>query len=207
MSEIGGNALIATIEEAKAKPESCGKGMFFTKFRISRPDGSECAPNEPGAVLLRGPGIMAGYWRNPEATVETIQDGWLHTGDIGIRDEDGDFFFVDRAKELVKCGGFNVSPQEIEDLLLEIEGIDEVAVFAVADERYTEVPFALVFPKVPLDKASVFAFCRERLANYKLPRYIEFVESPLPRLVRGKVDKQALKKSYADAMTRFEKVG
>ena len=207
MSEIGGNALIATIEEAKRKPESCGKGMFFTRFRIVRPDGSDCDANEPGAVLLRGPGIMAGYWQNPEATAETIQDGWLHTGDIGLRDEDGEFFFVDRAKELVKCGGFNVSPQEIEDLLLEIDGIDEVAVFAVPDERYTEVPFALVYPSRSLDKNEVFAFCRERLANFKLPRYIEFVDSPLPRLVRGKVDKQMLKKSYADAMTRFEKAG
>ena len=207
MSEIGGNALIATIDEAKRKPESCGKGMFFTRFRIVRPDGSECAANEPGAVLLRGPGIMAGYWRNPEATAETIQDGWLHTGDIGLRDEEGDFFFVDRAKELVKCGGFNVSPQEIEDLLLEIDGVDEVAVFAVADERYTEVPFALIFPSKSLDKAEIFAFCRGRLANYKLPRYIEFVEAPLPRLVRGKVDKQTLKRGYADAMSRFEKAG
>ena len=207
MSEIGGNALIATVDEAKRKPESCGKGMFFTRFRIVRPDGSECAPNEPGAVLLRGPGIMAGYWRNPEATAETVQDGWLHTGDIGLRDEDGEFFFVDRAKELVKCGGFNVSPQEIEDLLLEIDGINEVAVFAVADERYTEVPFALIYPSKALDKREIFAFCRGRLANYKLPRYIEFVDDPLPRLVRGKVDKQTLKKGYADAMVRFEKAG
>ena len=207
MSEIGGNALIATVAEAKRKPESCGKGMFFTRFRIVRPDGTECNANEPGAVLLRGPGIMAGYWRDPVATDETIQDGWLHTGDIGLRDEDGEFFFVDRAKELVKCGGFNVSPQEIENLLLEIDGVDEVAVFAVADERYTEVPFALIFSSKPLEKSAVFAFCKVRLANYKLPRYIEFVDSPLPRLVRGKIDKQSLKMGYADAETRYEKAG
>ena len=207
MSEIGGNALIATIDEAKRKPESCGKGMFFTRFRIVRADGSECDANEPGAVLLRGPGIMAGYWRDSAATEETIQDGWLHTGDIGLRDEDGEFFFVDRAKELVKCGGFNVSPQEIENLLLEIDGVDEVAVFAVADERYTEVPFALVFSSKQLQKSEIFAFCKARIANFKLPRYIEFIENPLPRLVRGKIDKQSLKKAYADAEGRFEKAG
>ena len=181
--------------------------MFFTRFRIVRDDGGDCGPNEPGGVLLRGPGIMAGYWRDESATAETVQDGWLHTGDIGMRDEDGDFFFVDRAKELVKCGGFNVSPQEIEDLLLELGEIDEVAVFAVPDERYTEVPFALVVPNQPIDKAGIFAFCRERLANYKLPRYIEVLDAPLPRLARGKVDKHALKKAYAATISEFEKVG
>lgn len=207
MSEIGGNALIATAEQARAKPESCGSGMFFTRFRIVRPDGSDCAANEPGAVLLRGPGVMVGYWRNPEATAEIVQDGWLHTGDIGLRDEDGEFFFVDRAKELVKCGGFNVSPQEIEDLVMQIDGVDEVAVFAVPDERYTEVPLALVFARAPLEKEAIFSFCRGTLANFKLPRYIEFVDEPLPRLARGKIDKQMLKKRYADAPDRLQKVG
>lgn len=206
MTECGGGALIATESEAMAKPDSCGRGMLFTQVKILRDDGTPCAPDEPGNVYLRGPGIMVGYWRNPQATAETLVDGWLRTGDIGILDEEGYFFFVDRAKEIVKCGGFNVSPIEVENVLRELEAIEDAAVFSVPDEKYVEVPLACIVLRSPTEKTRIFEHCKDRLANFKLPRYVEIVDD-LPRIAGGKVDRQSLKGRYADAQYRLHKIG
>jgi fatty-acyl-CoA synthase len=206
MSEMGGGSIIATQEEARARPQSCGRGLAFTKFRVVDAEGRTCAPGELGHVLLRGPGMMAGYWRDPEATAAAIVDGWMHTGDIGVVDEDGYFAFVDRAKEMIKTGGFNVSPAEIESVLSSLPDVVECAVFAVPDDTFGEAPFACVRLQGEFTVKAVFDHCASRLATFKLPRYILTLETPLPRLANEKIDRRALKAIYADPARRPAKI-
>ncbi len=202
MTEMGGGSIIASVDEALVAPDSCGRGLAFTRFRIVRADGSDCAPDEPGDILLQGPGMMAGYWRDRQATDATIVDGWLHTGDVGAVNANGYFRFVDRSKEIIKSGGFNISPTEVEAVLGEIAGVVEVAVFAVSDDTFGEVPFACLHASSPIDAATVVEHCRGRLARFKLPRYVALVDNPLPRLANQKIDRRALKAIYATAGNR-----
>lgn len=206
MTEVGGGSIIATEEEALTAPDSCGRGLAFTRFRIVRPDGSDCAPGEPGDVLLSGPGMMRGYWRDPDATAATIRDGWLHTGDIGSIDEAGYFRFVDRSKEIIKSGGFNISPTEIEAVIGDHAGVIEVAVFAVPDDKYGEVPCARICAAETIDRAALLDHCRTRLAGFKLPRYWIVDAAPLPRLSNQKVDRRTMKAMYATPENRPEAV-
>lgn len=198
MTEVGGGSIIASSEEALAKPASCGRGLAFSRFRILRDDGSPCAPNEPGHVLLQGPGMMSGYWRQPEASQEALEGGWMHTGDIGSVDEEGYFYFVDRSKEMIKAGGYNVSPSEIEAVLARHPSIVEAAVFGVNDPKVGETAFACVYASEPVQAQDLLSFCAERLARFKLPRFIAFSADPLPRLANEKIDRRRLKALYAD---------
>ena len=202
MTEVGGGSIIATEEEALARPASCGRGLAFSRFRIVRDDGSACAPDEPGHVLLQGPGMMAGYWRDPDATATALQNGWMHTGDIGAVDAQGYFTFLDRSKEMVKSGGFNISPAEIEGVLMGLAGVEECAVFAVVDDRFGEVPCACVVTRGDLGVDAIDAHCAGRLAGYKLPRYVIELTTPLPRLANEKIDRRLLKQRYANAASR-----
>lgn len=203
MTEVGGGSIIATEEEAIVAPDSCGRGLAFTRFRIVRPDGSDCAPSEPGDVLLSGPGMMRGYWRDPDATAATMRDGWLYTGDIGSVDDAGYFRFVDRSKEIIKSGGFNISPTEIEAVIADHVGVIEVAVFAVPDEKYGEVPCALICATGPIDEAALLDHCRDRLAGFKLPRHLIVDAKPLPRLSNQKLDRRTMKAVYAKPENRI----
>lgn len=207
MTEAGGGSLIATEEEALAKPASCGRGLAYSRFRIVRDDGTSCAPDEPGHILLQGPGLMAGYWREPEATAAALRDGWMHTGDIGAVDAEGYFTFLDRSKEMIKSGGFNISPSEIEAVLMRLDGVVECAVFAVADDAFAEAPCACVVSDTGLSASDVYAHCRELLAGYKLPRYVVSLDTPLPRLANEKIDRRALKQRYADPANLPPKLG
>lgn len=207
MTEVGGGSLIASEEEARAKPWSCGRGLAFSRFRIVNDEGEECPPGTPGHVLLQGPGQMSGYWRDPAATSEALKDGWMHTGDIGVADEEGFFTFVDRSKEMIKSGGFNVSPTEIEGVLLDHGAVAEVAVFAVPDEKFTEVPCACVFLREAVGTEQLFSHCAGRLAGFKLPRYIIPLAAPLPRLANEKVDRRQLKRRFGDPASLPERVG
>ncbi|MBB4155548.1 fatty-acyl-CoA synthase [Sphingomonas jinjuensis] len=207
MSEMGGGAIIATADEALARPESCGRGMPYTRVRCVRDDGTECAAGEAGAVLMRGPGQMVGYWRNSDATAEAVIDGWMHSGDIGVIDAEGYFTFLDRSKEMIKSGGFNISPSEIEGVIAAFDGVVEVSVFSVPDDKFGEVPFACVHAADPIDPQAVFEACRQRLAGFKLPRYVVASRDPLARLTNGKFDKRRMKADYADARDRFPRLG
>lgn len=202
MTEMGGGAIIATEEEAIARPDTCGRGLAFTRVRIVGDDGVECEPGQPGHILLRGPGMMSGYWRDPQATEDAIGDGWMRTGDIGSVDSDGYFCFAERSKEMIKSGGYNVSPSEIEAVLREVEHVLEVAVFAVADDMFGESPCACVYSSAPLSETLVFTYCASKLAGFKLPRYLVLLDQPLPRLANEKVDRRRLKSDYADIARR-----
>ncbi|MBB2992033.1 acyl-CoA synthetase (AMP-forming)/AMP-acid ligase II [Mycolicibacterium iranicum] len=150
---------------------------------------------DQGEVLLRGPNVMLGYLDDPEATAAAVDaDGWLHTGDVGELDEAGNLKITDRLKDMYICGGFNVYPAEIEQVLARLDGVAEAAVIGVPDERLGEVgkAFVVTRPGADLDEKAVIAFTREHLANFKTPRSVEFLDA-LPRNPGGKVVKPVLR--------------
>jgi long-chain acyl-CoA synthetase len=175
---------------------SIGKPLWGVTMRVGdaedrpQPDGRE----HVGEILVRGHNVMKGYLGRPEATAETLRGGWLHTGDLGYRDEDGFYFIVDRAKDLVIRGGYNVYPREIEEVLYAHPGILEAAVIGKPDERLGEEVVAVVVRREdsPLSAEEIIAYCRERLAAYKYPREIRFM-SELPKGPSGKILKAALR--------------
>ncbi len=196
MTEVGGGAIIASEDEALINPYSCGRGLAFSRFRIVRNDGTECDPGEPGHILLQGPGMMLGYWRDPDATAKALAGGWMHTGDIGTVDANGYFTFVDRAKEMIKSGGFNVSPAEIESVLMAHPSVSEAAVFGIKDPKFTEAPCACVYLSGPASPQDLIDHCASRLAGFKLPRHIIMLDGPLPRLANEKIDRVRIKSLY-----------
>jgi long-chain acyl-CoA synthetase len=150
--------------------------------------------NEPGELLIRGPQVMKGYWEKPEETAETLRDGWLYTGDIGTMDEDGFFYIVDRKKDMIIAGGFNIYPREIDEVLFEHPKVQEAVAVGIPDEYRGETVKAYVVLK-PGEEASeeeIIAFCRERLAAYKAPRSVEF-RPELPKTLVGKVLRRELR--------------
>ena len=205
-TECGGNATLMPADRAAAMPEKCGRGGIFTELRIIDAEGRTLPPGQPGQILIRGPGTMIGYWNNPKATAETLKDGWLYTGDIGVLDEDGLLTFVDRLKDLVISGGLNISAAEVERCVSEFPGVEEVAVIAAKDARFGETPLAVVYGQAPIDVEALIAHCNERLADFKVPRYIALESEPLPRLATQKISKPILREKYKNADTTLERV-
>jgi acyl-CoA synthetase (AMP-forming)/AMP-acid ligase II len=161
--------------------------------RIDAPDG------EAGELLVRGDHVMLGYLDDPAATAEAIDgDGWLHTGDVGKLDEHGNLRITDRLKDMYISGGFNVYPAEVEQALMRMDGVADVAVVGVPDERMGEVGKAYIVPAADAEVTpdDVIAFAKERLANFKVPREVELTDA-LPRNLSGKVLKTALRGSQA----------
>jgi acyl-CoA synthetase (AMP-forming)/AMP-acid ligase II len=178
-------------DDAVTVATTCGRPIADFELRIDAPD-----EHDAGEVLLRGPNVMLGYLDDPEATAATIDaDGWLHTGDVGTVDERGNLRITDRLKDMYICGGFNVYPAEIEQVLARLEGVAESAVIGVPDERLGEVgkAFVVTKPGAQLDEPTVIAHTREHLANFKTPRSVEFLDV-LPRNPGGKVVKPLLRK-------------
>lgn len=206
LSEGGGNTTVNSTANAIAHPEQCGSGGIFTKHRIVRLDGTDCAANEPGEIWLRGPSMMQGYWNNPEATRTALVDGWLKTGDVGMMDERGQITFVDRLKDLIISGGLNISPLDVESAIGDLDGVAEVAVIGVPDPVFAETPMAIVHLNKSLASGDIIAHCNARLADYKVPRYLAFEDEPLPRLATGKIAKQALRDKYRDAVLTMSRV-
>ncbi len=151
---------------------------------------------QPGEVLVRGYGVTQGYWEDPDATAEAIDaDGWLHTGDVGVLDEDDNLRITDRLKDMYVVGGFNAYPAEIEQVLVRHDGVSEAAVIGVPDARMGEVGKAFVVPRAgaALTPDELLSWCKEKLANYKVPRYVELVDA-LPKNATGKVTKGDLRR-------------
>lgn len=182
--------------KGKRKVGSIGLPFPDTDCRIADLAAPErdAAPGEPGELLIRGPQVMAGYWKRPEDTAKALQDGWLRTGDVARMDEEGYFYIVDRIKDMVITGGYNVYPREIDELLYTHPKIKEAAAVGVAHPTRGEVIKAYVVPVEgeELTKAEVLAFCRERLAAYKVPRDVAFLEE-LPKTVVGKCLRRVLR--------------
>ena len=151
-------------------------------------------PGQPGELIIRGPQVMKGYWNKPEETAETLRDGWLYTGDIATMDEDGYFFIVDRKKDMIIAGGFNIYPREVDEVLFEHPQVMEAVTVGIPDEYRGETVKACVVlkPGEECTEEDIIAFCRERLAPYKAPRSVEFRED-LPKTMVGKVLRRDLR--------------
>jgi fatty-acyl-CoA synthase len=170
-----------------------GQGALHTRLRIVS-DGAEATTGQSGELLLRGPNLFREYWQDPAATTEAIEDGWFHTGDIGYRDERGFVFIHDRKKDMVISGGENIYPAELEQVLNGIDGIEEATVVGMPDEKWGEIPVALVVAaaRTGLTASKICAAFEGRLARYKHPRAVVFVPA-LPRNAMGKVLKHELR--------------
>lgn len=205
-TEIGGNATMMPEHLAMDAPEKCGWGGVFMDLRVVRPDGTDCDANEPGEILMRSPGMMQGYWRNPEETAKVIRNGWLHSGDIGTLDERGLLTFVDRLKDLIISGGLNISAAEVERVVCEFPGVVEALAIAAPDAKFGETPFVVYHGPAEIDVAALIGYCNANLSNYKVPRYVAFSSDPLPRLATGKLSKPAVRERYAGAHERMARV-
>jgi long-chain acyl-CoA synthetase len=185
--------------DRERKPGSIGTPIEGVEMNVVDEDGGEVAQGDVGEIVIRGHNIMKGYWNRPEATEETVRDGWLHSGDIGKIDADGYFFIVDRKKDMIIRGGYNVYPREIEEVLYEHPAVREAAVLAIPHDEYGEEVGAAVALK---DGAEVSAeelrdFVKEQMAAYKYPRQIWFVDD-LPKGPTGKILKREIERPSAD---------
>ena len=182
---------------------SCGTAVTLTRVAVLTEDGKRAATGEVGEICVAGPVVMSGYWRDPEQTAHALRDGWLHTGDLGRVDGEGFITIVDRAKDMVITGGFNVYPREVEDVLGAFPGVATSAVIGLPDSRWAEALHALVVPTPgsALSQDSLSCHVRDRLGPVYVPKSIEFVSS-LPLTQLGKPDKKAIKAALA-ANSRF----
>ena len=176
---------------------SCGRPRAGVQVRILDEDDRPLPPGETGEICIRGGSVMKGYWERPEETAETLRGGWLHTGDIGKMDDEGYVYILDRTKDMVISGGLNIYPREIEEVLLTHPSVSEACVFGVPDEKWGEALKAHIVLNGgdPPSEAEIIRFVGERLAGYKKPKSVEFVES-LPKTTYGKLDKRAVRAPY-----------
>ena len=198
LTETAGPACIQLPGDAARSAGSTGRAMLYTDVRIVDSDGRTCAPGERGELLIRGGHIMQGYWNQPEATQKAIVDGWLHSGDVAVLDEDGFVHIVDRAKDIIISGGENIAPAEIENVLTGMEAVVEAAVIGVPSERWGESPMAVVVKNNPeLTEKAIVEEGLKQLARYKKIGAVRFVDQ-LPHNATGKVLKHELRKQFAD---------
>ena len=191
LTEASGNNFWLPPGEVRSRKGSVGYPNFHIDMKTVRENGSPCSPGEAGELLIRGPNVFAGYWNDPAATAATIRDGWLHTGDIAMRDDDGRYTILGRSKEMFISGGENVYPAEIESVLLAHPGVTAAAVVGVPHETWGEVGRAFIVVAAGYDEAALRAYLAGRLARYKLPRSIVVVDA-LPLTAIGKIDKKLL---------------
>ena len=177
-----------------SKPGTVGFPIFGVDVRCVDDEGRPVAAGERGEVVVRGPSVMKGYYNRPEATEDATRNGWFHTGDIGILDDEGYLAIVDRKKDMILRGGFNVYPRELEEVLITHPAVSQVAVVGIPDERLGEEVKAVVVrkPGVAITEDELIEWCREQFASYKYPRVVEFRES-LPVGPTGKVLKRELR--------------
>ncbi len=154
-------------------------------------------PGEVGEIAIKGPNVMKGYYRQPEETAKVVRDGWFHTGDIGRMDEQGYFYLVDRVKDMINVSGFKVWPREVEEILIEHSDVKEVAVVGVPDRAAGEAvkAFAVLKENATTKEQHLIDFCRNRIAIYKAPRSVEFIDA-LPKNPAGKVLKRELREIH-----------
>jgi long-chain acyl-CoA synthetase len=178
----------------EARPGSIGLPLPGVEIRLVDERGAPVEEGDPGEIVVRGANVFAGYWRRPEETKAAFRDGWLLTGDVAYRDDDGYLHIVDRTKDVIIVSGFNVFPKEVEDAIALHPDVAECAVLGVPDDRTGEAIRALVVPRPggALTEEDVIDLCRDSLARFKWPRDVVIVDS-LPRHVTGKVLRRALR--------------
>jgi acyl-CoA synthetase (AMP-forming)/AMP-acid ligase II len=180
--------------EVVRRLRSAGQPMTGCEVRVLRPDGSVCATGEPGEIVIRSEAVMAGYWNNHAATVETLRDGWVHSGDLGAADSEDFIFVIDRVKDMIVSGGENIYSREVENALMSHPAIADAAVVGAPDDRWGEIVAAFVVKRAGHDITAdeAIAHCREMIASYKRPRTVKFIDA-LPKLPNGKVEKFKLR--------------
>lgn len=180
--------------ERPSKPGTVGQPIFGVEVKCVDEDDREVAPGERGEVVVRGTNVMKGYYKRPEATAEAFKNGWFHSGDIGVMDDEGYLSIVDRKKDMILRGGYNIYPRELEEVMMTHQDVSLVAVIAVPDERLGEEVKAFVVPKqgAELTEENFIEWCRTQIAANKYPRYVEFREA-LPIGGTGKILKRALR--------------
>jgi fatty-acyl-CoA synthase len=191
LTEASGNNFWLPPDMVQEKIGSVGYPLFHIDMKVIREDGTECAADEEGELLIRGPHVVAGYWNRPDATRETIRDGWLHTGDVATRDADGCYRILGRTKDMFISGGENVYPAEVESAIMAYPAVREAAVVGVTDDTWGEVGRAFIVVAEAFDQDELAAFLNDRLARYKIPRsFVVLDEIPLTAI--GKIDKKLL---------------
>ena len=181
-------------------PESSGRCSAVLDLRVVDDDGKELPAGERGELQVRGTSVTRGSWNRPDANAETFVDGWLRTGDVAYLDEDGFLYIVDRIKDLVIRGGENIGCGAVEAAILEHPDVIEVSVYGVPDERLGEEVGATIYAAREVDEQSLRSFLGSRLAAFEIPRYVRFVDAPLPRTGSGKILKRQLREEAAAAL-------
>jgi fatty-acyl-CoA synthase len=194
MTEAAPGALFLSRHMA-SKVGSAGKASFFADVRLARGDMSTPGPDEPGEILVQGPNVMKGYWRNQDATLGSFVDGdWFRSGDVGVADDDGFFYVRDRIKDMIISGGENIYPAEVEAVLCQHPSIAECGVIGVPDEKWGEVgrAFVVLKPSTDTSEQELATFMQGKIARYKIPKSFVRIDA-LPRTGSGKIDKPKLR--------------
>ncbi len=193
LTEAGPNNFWLPPEEVRKRPGAVGVPLFDVEVKLVDPSGRTLDGASEGELLIRGPHVCGGYWKRPEDTAKVIEDGWLRTGDLARRDEDGFYSIVGRSKDLIISGGENIYPAEVESVLAAHPAIAEVALIPVPDPKWGEVPRAIVVLRagMTVTQEELIAWAKSRLAGYKIPKSVRLVEA-LPKTSVGKIDKRAL---------------
>jgi fatty-acyl-CoA synthase len=206
ISQIFGQTEASTItflspDDAILKIGSVGLPVFHGEVRIVDKMGKDVSPEEVGEIIVKGPTLMSGYWNRPDLTAETIRDGWLFTGDLARRDEEGYIYIVDREKDMYVSGGENVYPAEIEKVLHTHPKIFDAGIVGVPDEKWSEVgkAFIVLKPRETMGNGEVFEFLKGKVAKYKIPKYVEYIEE-LPKTASGKIQKFLLKERHQNKL-------
>ncbi|GAB46985.1 fatty acyl-CoA synthetase [Mobilicoccus pelagius] len=193
-SEIAPLATVLRPEEHAARPSSTGRPVLFVELRVVDIQGRDVAPGERGEVVYRSPQLCDGYWGRPEETDAAFRDGWFHSGDLAVQDEEGYLTIVDRVRDVINTGGVLVAPREVEDVLYAHPAVAEVAVVGIPDDKWGEAVYAFVVPRPgsDVDEDTLREHARANLATFKIPKQIRLLDA-LPRNASGKILKRELR--------------
>ena len=188
---------VETLKGDKSRMASCGRSYFESETLVLKEDGSEAAPGEMGEIVVRGPDVMQGYWNAPELSAEVLKDDAYHTGDLAVRDDEGFLYIMDRKKEMIISGGFNVYPSEVERALYRHPAVFEAAVVGVPDAEWGEAVKAVVVRREgrQVSEDAILSWCRDALPGFKRPRSVDFVDE-LPRNPNGKIVRRKVRDGY-----------
>jgi fatty-acyl-CoA synthase len=198
LTEVGPNCFSMTDEESARKRGSVGKPIFHSQICLVNPEtGKDVGEGETGELLIKGPHVCAGYWRNPKATAESLTNGWFHTGDMARMDADGFYYIVGRFKDMIKSGGENVYAAEVETIFRDHPVVADAALIGAPDAKWGEVGWMIVLlkPGQTTTEEELLKFCDGRLARYKIPKRVVFADA-LPYSPYGKVEKAKLREKY-----------
>lgn len=197
LTEVGPNVTSLNHQDAIRKQGSIGKPNFYYQVKLVDEHGDEVPAGEPGEFVIKAPTVTPGYWNNEKATRDTIKNGWFHTGDLMVRDDEGYYYVVDRLKNMYISGGENVYPAEVERVLMSHPAVESVVIIGVPDEKWGESGKAFVVRKKGIEVSAdeLIAFCLQRIAKYKVPKYVQFLDE-LPKNDAGKIDRKKLKQLH-----------